>query len=233
VSVIVGYEVDRSRETVANVAAWVERAMTAAPNRTIAKWLAILSVRVARRAEDPITETLRLEDTTRNLVGYPADVVHEALLVQDWKFWPSWSELHEVCEGLVNPRRRMLAALRAKQTSEPADEVARTPALRKKAKSILEEFGFTSERFEAVKARPMARSEAELMEHQSGARVSHWSEGADPDGPEMQELKRVRGTSLVLSNETEGEGRTSVDTLSEDRHDTCAQGTKARRFRTS
>lgn len=232
VSMIVGYEVGGSPEMLADVAARVERAMTAAPASIIAKWLAILSVRVNRRTEDLLTERLRLEDTIRNLSAYPADVVHEALLGQVWKFWPTWYELHKICEHLTLPRRRMLAALCAKHTSELAEE-ARTPASREETKSILEEFGFTSERSQAVKARPMARSEAELMEHQSSERVPHWSEGADPEGPEMQALRRARGTSIILSDGEKGEERMSVATSSDDSQEVGAQRTKVRRSRAS
>lgn len=61
------------------------------------------------------------------LESYPIDVVHRAVLVETWPFFPSWHELKAVCEKLVAPRRLILHALR-RALEENAEEDPEPPA---------------------------------------------------------------------------------------------------------
>lgn len=76
-------------------------------------WIAELSVITARRLDDDMTEDLRAAAYSRRLSEYPADIARHALLVHRWKFFPTWAELAEVCDALLEPRRKMQAALDA------------------------------------------------------------------------------------------------------------------------
>lgn len=89
------------------------------PDR-VEEWLAELSVIVARRPDDDITEALRLRAYTNRLCEYPADVVREALCKVTWKYWPCWEELKGVCDALSAPRRVTLAAIERAMNREPS-----------------------------------------------------------------------------------------------------------------
>lgn len=66
-----------------------------------------------------------------------------------------------------------------------APEPQRSTPTPDEAKAILEEAGFTPERMGAVKAAPLARTFAEAVaKANEPPRTQHWSETADPDGPE-------------------------------------------------
>lgn len=185
-SVAVGCEVSGPLEAREENAQRVERALTPAVPRRIEEWLAELSVLVPRRQNDEFTERLTLAAYSSRLAGYPADVVREALLGRIWRFWPSWHELHQVCEDLAAPRRQMLAGLRQRPAEGAPEAEPRKQVSREEAQRILEEYGFVPKRFAAVQALRMARTEDELMAHQRDASVPHWTETADPDGPEMK-----------------------------------------------
>ena len=106
----------------------VSVSMTPASESQITRWIAELSVITARREDAPETEALRLMAYRSRLVAYPADVAREALLVHGWKFFPAWAELAEVCDRLVEDRRRLKAAL-DRAASEAAEREARARAL--------------------------------------------------------------------------------------------------------
>lgn len=100
--------------------------MTPAPIRQIEAWLAELSVIVAKRQDDDLNESLRLEAYASRLSKYPADVARAVLLGRSYKFWPTWRELEVECNKLTAPRKNMLMALENWQ--EPKGEPDRRSA---------------------------------------------------------------------------------------------------------
>lgn len=97
----------------------IAKLMTPAAPREIEAWLVELSVITARRQDDEFGEALRLEAYASRLRAYPADVVRAALFDAAWKFWPSWAELHALCERLVLARCWMLRALDMPERAAP------------------------------------------------------------------------------------------------------------------
>ena len=85
--------------------------------------MAELDVITAKRAEDNMTINLRIKAYGKRLAAYPADIVHEALIVRRWHFWPTWDALAEVMEPDAFARRKMLDALEGaldhKQSAPP------------------------------------------------------------------------------------------------------------------
>ena len=77
----------------------------------VEEWLVELSLLAPRRADGDGNDLLRIEAYASRLREYPADVAREALLGRVWRFWPSWFELHEVCEELTAHRRAVCAAV--------------------------------------------------------------------------------------------------------------------------
>jgi hypothetical protein len=65
------------------------------------------------KGEDPETERMRAALYMERLSHYPADAV--VSVCRAWsdgnKFWPAWSELHDMLEERMTERRKMLGAL--------------------------------------------------------------------------------------------------------------------------
>lgn len=74
-------------------------------------WLAELDLIVAPRRSSSDTDDLKLKAYLSRLRAYPSDVVHEALLVRTWRFFPTWHDLKEVCEEMVAHRRAVVEEL--------------------------------------------------------------------------------------------------------------------------
>lgn len=84
--------------------------------------LADLDAITVSRAQSGIEAELRLNAYAQRLSVFPADVVRWALLEHRWHFWPSWAELHDVCENLSLKRRQIMEALSV--TAEPEPQAA-------------------------------------------------------------------------------------------------------------
>lgn len=118
----------------ANIDAMASRIVGAFEPATVdqvEEWLVELSMLAPRRADGDGNDLLRLEAYGRRLADYPADVVREALLGRVWRFWPSWAELHDVCEELTAQRRAVRDALLCAEFARDraAAPVAAAPAV--------------------------------------------------------------------------------------------------------
>lgn len=103
--------VDGKPENIEAMASRIVGAFDPASDDLIEEWLAELSLLSPRRADGDGNDLLRIEAYARRLREYPADVAREALLGRVWRFWPSWAELHDVCEELTAQRRAVRDAL--------------------------------------------------------------------------------------------------------------------------
>lgn len=131
----------------------VEGSLTRATQAQIAGWIAELSVISARRADDQMTDDLRLAAYSRRLADYPADIARYALLEHRWKFFPTWAELAEVCDKQRDQRLSMIAAIRRE-----ADRLRR---LEEDARSLPDEGGAVKTLDERIAER---KAVAESME---------------------------------------------------------------------
>lgn len=127
--------------------------MTPAPDSALEDWLAELDVIAPKRAEDGLTAAVRLRAYTNRLAAYPADVARAALLDHLWPFWPSWAELHEVCERLVRERRLILLAAR-RAACPPVEEVREVIGDERKAQ-IMEEMGVSKDWLAGLRLKTM------------------------------------------------------------------------------
>lgn len=184
----------------------VQAQMLPASAGDIMRWLAELDAITIKRAGDAATDMMRLKAYTTRLSAYPADVVRSALfdVKPGWKFWPAWAEIEAVCDKLVAPRRAMLEAAFnpvEPKAEKPAPNGARDdvpPMDPKRADAIMESAGFTPKRMQAVQARPMARTDAELYAEKRDERP-HWTELVAPDSPEMEQLRRARSANPLMN----------------------------------
>ena len=76
------------------------------------------------------------------------------------------------------------------------------------AKEMLERAGFTPNRISAVQRAPMATTfdDAEELAN-GGSKLPHWSETADPDGPEMQALRKGRDENPLIQAARKAAGK--------------------------
>lgn len=202
---VVGCDVHGSVGQAEAAAEIVRKTLVPADQESVEAWLAELSVIVPRRQDDEFTETLRLEAYASRLRQYPADVAHHAVLGETWKFWPSWNELEAVCKRLVAPRKHMLKALENPASPEKPQPEDRVTADR--AADILEQAGFTPKRFNMAKNNRMATTFDDLERDKTEERVPHWTETVDPNGPEMEELRKARDANPLVREARESAAR--------------------------
>lgn len=106
--------------------------MTSAAIRQIERWLAELSVTVARRADDAAADELRVSVYSSRLTRFPADVVRTVLIETAYTFWPTWEEVEKRCKALTGPRAQMIAAL--ERGPRPEERGYRAPTADEKAR---------------------------------------------------------------------------------------------------
>ncbi len=99
----------------AKAASVVRGTMTTLPPSTLARELTKLNALTKRRKEDHVDTELLIAAYVEKLAPYPGEAVVYVLKkwpeTEDGKWWPSWSELHEMLEYRVGERRLMLEAL--------------------------------------------------------------------------------------------------------------------------
>ena len=130
-------------------------------------WLAELSVITARRMDDDLTEDLRAAAYSRRLSEYPADIARQALLAHRWKFFPTWAEVADVCDGLMEGRKKLIAAL------DLAEKEARDRELKARALPTQQEAVKTPE-----ERAEFAKSMAEII-----AGIKNRADGQDAEAP--------------------------------------------------
>jgi hypothetical protein len=84
--------------------------MRPASREKIEQWLAELSVITPPRKSDGMTLELLLAAYTKRLLGFPADMVREALIIRPWQFFPTWFEMDAVLGSMLAGRQAMLSA---------------------------------------------------------------------------------------------------------------------------
>lgn len=92
----------------------LENFLSPAEAAHIEQWLAELSVISAKRVDDDFSEELRLTAYTRRLGEYPADMVRHVLLVERWRFFPTWQELAERLDAMKAERERVIRTVQSR-----------------------------------------------------------------------------------------------------------------------
>lgn len=83
----------------------IREALYPASVEQIEEWLAALSVKTARRRESGGEAELALSVYTGHLREYPGDAVREVLHAYRGTWFPTWGELADALDELVEPRR--------------------------------------------------------------------------------------------------------------------------------
>ncbi len=116
--VVVGVDVEADDPDAVEAAiAKVEAAMTPGTADDCDGWLVMLQAACAKRAESEVAAEVALTLYSAALRQYPADVAKAACmhfaLRRGTNWFPALGELLEVADRLVEPRKAMLAALKA------------------------------------------------------------------------------------------------------------------------
>jgi hypothetical protein len=142
-----------------------------------------------RADEDPEIIRAQAADWYSVLKGFPVYAIDQAC-----RDYLTEERAKPVPGAIVARCRKLMPAPRTNMSDRSLPAPMRpemTDEKREEAERIVQGLGFTKARWDAVKARPMARSEAELMAEVK-ADKPHWSEVLPPDAPEFEVLRRAR-----------------------------------------
>lgn len=119
----------------------------------------------------------------------PADLV----ILTERQIAPFFTELRKREERMKAEQEEREAAAKRRVTPEQRD-------------AILREFGMTPDRMQAVKRFPKAATMDEavaMQSEQAEAPSRHWSDTADPDGPEWAALRAARAKNALMNGGNE------------------------------
>ena len=108
---------------------------------------------------------------------------------------PSPAEINIEAQKAI---REFTDELAHRRRMEAPDEPPRQRADQEAAERIMMQAGFTPKRLDAVRQAPMARTMDEAVARSEAPPRLHWSETADPDGPEMRALRRARDENRIV-----------------------------------
>jgi len=150
-----------------------------------------------RPDDDPDILRAQAADWYVVLKGFPVYAINGACvdyLSSEPRRKPAPGAIVELCRRLM-PRPRLgqedddrLALPKPERT---ADEKAR-------ASELLNRIGFSPKRIDAVRSRPMARSDAELYD-ENKEHLPHWTEIVAPDSAEMGQLRAARAANPLMA----------------------------------
>lgn len=151
---------------------------------------------------DLATKAAMREEYVRALAAYPDWAVQRAFdaWVKTGQRRPSPGEIVILAERALKPITDELRRRDAAKREEEAwkrEEQRRIPT-REEANAITAAAGFTPARMQAIRAAPMALTFAEAEARAEAPPVRHWSETANPDGPEWRALRAARAANPIV-----------------------------------
>ena len=108
---------------------------------------------------------------------------------------PSPAEIGILAGRAVKEITDELAKRRVNSAPPPKE---RQPVDAAEAERIMQRAGFTAKRMEAVRRSPMANTFADAEAVFDAPRKPHWTETADPDGPDMAQLRAARAANPLI-----------------------------------
>lgn len=141
------------------------------------------------------------EEFVRALASFPDWAIQRAfdVWVRSMTRRPSPGEIVILVGREMEPITREIESRR--RHAESAQSHYREPPDPETAKRILEQAGFTPQRMEAMKRAPMAVTFADAENIAAAPARPHWTETADPNGPEIAALKAARAKNQLMNPE--------------------------------
>ena len=131
-----------SHESLASVAEKIRSTMQPASSEKVEQWIAELSVITPPRKSDGMTLELLIAAYTKRLLGFPADMVRDVLIVRTWQYFPTWFELDAALNAMLSARRAMLSACEV-SIPRPPPEPARDILSPERRAALAEELGLS------------------------------------------------------------------------------------------
>lgn len=116
-------EVERAARAIDELRA----SLGATSDAEILKWLVELRAITASRQEAGAEAALALKAYVERLRGYPRQIIHEALIVETYKFFPTWDEMKTNLDKAHAPYLALYRALGAKMLSRSQDVAKAAP----------------------------------------------------------------------------------------------------------
>lgn len=110
---------------------------------------------------------------------------------------PSPAEINIEAQKAI---REFTDELAHRRRMEAPDEPPRQPVDQESAERIMMQAGFTQKRLEAIRRAPMATTFAEALDQSETPPRPHWTETADPDGPQMKALRAIRDANPIVQD---------------------------------
>lgn len=148
------------------------------------------------QADDDADTKLAIRQAfVRALDAFPAWAMHAAFDAWERTMQrrPSPGEIVILAERALAP---LVRELNFRKPPEP--EPPRATPSPEEAERIIAAAGFTPARMAAVKAAPMATTFSEAERHAAEPKQPHWSEVADPLGPEWAALRASRAKNALI-----------------------------------
>lgn len=92
----------------------------------------------------------------------------------------------------------------AERENSPYSFTEKTVEEKAQAERDLRAAGFTPKRFDMVRRKRMATTEAELYQHDMQDRVPHWTETVAADDPKMEALRAARAANPIMAEAMRG-----------------------------
>lgn len=155
---------------------------------------------------DPHTRAANLQAYVKALLSLPLWAVMRGF--DDWvrtgpARQPTPGDIRSLAEMHIRPITDEIARRRkvADQLAEEEAERQRKRVTPEAAARIMQEAGFTEGRISAVRRFPLSKSQSEAVQKMRDfeAPGEHWSDKADPDGPEWAALRASRAASGLLA----------------------------------
>lgn len=151
---------------------------------------------------DLATKAAMREEYVRALAAYPDWAVQRAFdaWVKTGQRRPSPGEIVILADRELKPIADELRRRDEAKRDEEAwkrEEQRRVPTP-EEANAITAAAGFTPARMDAIRKAPMALTFAEAEARQEDTSARHWSDAADPDGPEWRALRAARAANPIV-----------------------------------
>lgn len=160
------------------------------------------------REDDPTELTAALaKDWADLLEGYPRAAIEDAC-----KSYLRDQPRRKPTPGDICNRAAAFQAIARRRRPKLRPEPEPPACSAEAARDILARAGFTPKRMRALRRAPMARSVDEAEAIATRPAAPHWTERADPEGPEMAGLAAARDGNEMIRQAREAQARIAAGT---------------------
>lgn len=149
------------------------------------------------RVDDPETSAAIRKDFCMALAEFPDWAIQRAFdtWIKTMTRTPSPGEIVILVHREMKP---LFDEVSARQRLHAPRQAERKPVDAAEAERIMHSNGFTAKRMQDIRKAPMSITFADAEGAEAEKRKPHWTETADPDGPEMAQLRASRAANPLV-----------------------------------